>query len=133
MFIPLVGYNYLWQRYNYLPRPSHDRVWWYATAVLGVLSGAVSVLGFVGVMPTAVTFLVVLPAAFVLSGLVSATLYMDARFLHDKAAREGFGRLNPANYLLRMWFAMLVSAVLPIQVLILAYYANKRRQIDALL
>ncbi|WP_335998711.1 hypothetical protein [Halorientalis halophila] len=131
LLIPLVGYNYLWRRYKYLPRKTHESVWWYATVILGGISAVLSLVGLVD--GVGIGMAVGFPAAIVLSGPVAATIYMDARFLHEKAAREQSGKLNPANYLLGMWFATLIgTALLPIQVLVLGYYAYKRQQIAGL-
>jgi hypothetical protein len=148
-FVALVGIHYVWKRYKYIPEPTHESVWWYLSVVLFVVTvgsivgpfAAVFLFGL-GASSTSTATAGGLFAGAVFSmfaamfGMILGIIflpiavYMDARYLHAKAAKDGLEPINPVNYLIGLPFLF----ILPVLggIIGFLYYANKRRRIAGL-
>lgn len=167
-FIPFVGLHYIWKRYKFIPEPTHQRVWWYLSVLAfalavggmsfpvvgGVVGSASGTSGgaLVGVLTGSAVALVAIPVGITFLPIL---VYMDTRYLHAKAAKDGLVPINPVNYLLGMafmWFipplGMMVAGLFAALVsdallysgflfmlgpfVVFGVYANKRRKIAGL-
>lgn len=146
-FVPLVGLHYLWKRYKYIPEPTHERVWWYLSVALFVLVIGAVVAPIVGLLLLSSSSsassggLFVGGAIALFASILGITIgivflpvavYMDARHLHAKAAREGREPINPVNYFIGLPFVFILPIPLLGGLIGFLYYANKRRKIAGL-